>query len=65
MAKQSFASVAARTVKIAYDALKQGAELEAARGRFENLTSNNQHHRRRVARSSCAKPQKAWSATPS
>jgi hypothetical protein len=37
LAKQSF-EMAARTVKMAYDALKQGAELEAARGRFENLT---------------------------
>ncbi len=37
LAKQSF-ELAARTVKMAYDALKQGAELEAARGRFENLT---------------------------
>jgi len=37
LAKQAF-SMAAQTIKAAYDTIKQGAELEAARGRFENLT---------------------------
>lgn len=38
VAKQAFATVAAGA-KAAYDVLKQGAELEAARGRFDNLTA--------------------------
>jgi hypothetical protein len=38
IAKQAFATVAAGA-KVAYDVLKQGAELEAARGRFDNLTA--------------------------
>lgn len=37
LAKQAF-STAAAAVKVAYGALKEGAELEAARGRFDNLT---------------------------
>jgi hypothetical protein len=38
LAKQAFETVAAGA-KIAYDNIKAGAELEAARGRFDNLTS--------------------------
>lgn len=37
LAKQAFATVAAGA-KLVYDTLKRGAELEAARGRFDNLT---------------------------
>ncbi len=38
LAKQAFDQVA-QVAKVAYGALKEGAELEAARGRFDNLTA--------------------------